>query len=256
MQYETIVYEEQDRIGIITLNRPEKRNALSLELLEELFICLQSAGKEQHLKVMIIKGAGEAFSAGHDMRQILGEELNDIRHLFDTCAELMLLIHKIPQPVIAQVHGIATAAGCQLVAACDLAVAGEGARFATPGVKIGLFCTTPMVALSRAVGRKKALEMLLTGKFISAGEAMANGLINMVVLDSELEREALGLAKEIAQYSLVTLGMGKQAFYRQIEMSDADAYHYAKEVISANAVMPDAIEGMLAFFEKRDPVWE
>jgi enoyl-CoA hydratase/carnithine racemase len=256
MRYETIVYEEQDRIGVIILNRPEKRNALSLELLEELSACLESAGKRQDLKVLIVKGAGEAFSAGHDMQQILGEELNHIRHLFDTCAELMLLIHKIPQPVIAQVHGIATAAGCQLVAACDLAVAAESSRFATPGVKIGLFCTTPMVPLSRAVGRKKALEMLLTGEFISAEEAMARGLVNLVVPDPDLEEATLRFARNIARYSLVTLGIGKQAFYRQIEMSDADAYHYAKEVISGNAVMPDAIEGMSAFFEKRDPVWE
>lgn len=256
MQYETITYEERDRIGIITLNRPDKRNALSLELLEELSLCVQSVGKEKLLKVLIIKGAGAVFSAGHDMQQILGKELGDIRHLFDTCAELMLLIHKIPQPVIAQVHGIATAAGCQLVAACDLAVAGESSRFATPGVKIGLFCTTPMVPLSRAVGRKKALEMLLTGKFVSAGEAMAHGLVNMVVPDAELDGKTMGLAREIVQYSLVTLGIGKQAFYRQIEMNDANAYHYAKEVISANAVMPDAIEGITAFFEKRDPVWE
>jgi enoyl-CoA hydratase/carnithine racemase len=256
MQYDSIIYEERDRIGMITLNRPEKRNALSLELLKELSVCLQSLEENQDLKVLIIKGAGEAFSAGHDMRQILGKELNDIRRLFDTCAELMLLIHRIPQPVIAQVHGIATAAGCQMVAACDLAVAGEGARFATPGVKIGLFCTTPMVPLSRAVGRKKALEMLLTGEFVSAREAMAHGLVNRVVPDTDLERETLLLAKDIARYSLVALGIGKQAFYRQIEMTDADAYHYAKEVISANAVMPDAVEGMTAFFEKRDPVWK
>jgi enoyl-CoA hydratase/carnithine racemase len=256
MQYESIIYEEQDLIGIITLNRPEKRNALSLELLNELSCCLRSVEENRELKVLIIKGAGEAFSAGHDMQQIVGRELNDIRCLFDTCAELMLLIHRIPQPVIAQVHGIATAAGCQMVAACDLAVAGEGARFATPGVKIGLFCTTPMVPLSRAVGRKKALEMLLTGEFVPAREAMVHGLVNRVVPDTDLERETLLLAKDIARYSLVTLGIGKQAFYRQIEMTDANAYHYAKEVISANAVMPDAVEGMTAFFEKRDPVWK
>ena len=256
MQYESIIYEEQDLIGVITLNRPEKRNALSLELLNDLSCCLRSVEEKRELKVLIIKGAGEAFSAGHDMQQILGRELNDIRHLFDTCAELMLLIHRIPQPVIAQVHGIATAAGCQMVAACDLAVAGEAARFATPGVKIGLFCTTPMVPLSRAVGRKKALEMLLTGEFVPAREAMVHGLVNRVVPDTDLERETLLLAKDIARYSLVTLGIGKQAFYRQIEMTDANAYQYAKEVISANAVMPDAVEGMTAFFEKRDPVWK
>lgn len=256
MGYKTILFEGRKEIGIITLNRPDKRNALSLELLEELSDCLESAGKVRNFKVLIVKGAGPAFSAGHDMQQILGKDLNSIRLLFQTCADLMLLIHRIPQTVIAQVHGIASAAGCQLVAACDLAVADEEARFAAPGVKIGLFCSTPMVPLSRAVGRKKALEMLLTGRFISAGEAMSHGLINLVVPVTELEKKTMAFSQEIAKYSLVTLGLGKQAFYRQLEMHEAEAYHYAKEVISENAIMPDAIEGMTAFFEKREPEWE
>ena len=170
--------------------------------------------------------------------------------------ELMMLIQGIPQPVIAQVQGIATAAGCQLVAACDLALAEEGAQFATPGVKIGLFCSTPMVPLSRAVGRKRALEMLLTGEFINAATAVDYGLINRTVSEEELDGGTRRLAEQISQYSLVPLGMGKQAFYQQIHMADRPAYNYAKEVISANATMTDAIEGVSAFLEKRAPVWK
>ncbi len=256
MALENILYEEKEHIGVITLNRPRKRNALSLELLEAFTNCLKQAAQEGSVKVIIVKGAGTAFCSGHDLDEILNRELNDIRHLFQTCLDLMLCIQAIPQPVIAQVHGIATAAGCQLVAACDLAVAEEEARFATPGVKIGLFCTTPMVALSRAVGRKKALEMLLTGNFVSAYEAKAHGLVNRVVPLERLAAETLELAGEIARYSRITLGVGKQAFYQQIGMADAQAYHYAKEVISANACMADAIEGMSAFLEKREPEWK
>jgi len=256
MTYKNILYEETEKIGLLTLNRPEKRNALSLELLEEFSSCLTQAARKKSAKVIIVKGAGPAFCAGHDMKEILDTPLNDIRRLFQTCLDLMLLIHSIPQPVIGQVHGIATAAGCQLVAACDLVVAAKDARFATPGVKIGLFCTTPMVALSRAVGRKKALEMVLTGEFISAQEAMSHGLINRVVSKESLETETWALSQAITQYSLVTLSVGKQAFYQQIEMGEKQAYQYGKEVISANAVMADAVEGMRAFFEKRTPVWK
>lgn len=256
MAWRHILYEEKDKIGGLTLNRPEKRNALSLEMLEEVSDCLQAVALKKQAKVLIIKGAGTAFSAGHDMREILGQPLNEIRHLFQTCLDLMMQIHAMPQPVIAQVHGIATAAGCQLVAACDLVVAEEGARFATPGVKIGLFCSTPMVAVSRAVGRKKALEMLLTGAFMGAREAMQYGLINKVVPPEHLEEDTRTWAMEMARYSLVTLGLGKQAFYQQIEMHEKEAFHYTKELISANALMDDATEGMSAFFEKRTPVWK
>jgi enoyl-CoA hydratase/carnithine racemase len=256
MDYGTIAYEEGKRVGVITLNRPEKRNALSLAMLEELSSCLQGVGRESRIKVVIIRGAGEHFCAGHDLNEILNQDLTDIRRLFGACMDLMMLIQGIPQPVIAQVKGIATAAGCQLVAACDLALAEAGARFATPGVKIGLFCSTPMVPLSRAVGRKKALEMLLTGEFIGAAEAMDYGLINRVVPDEELETETLQLAERIAQYSLVPLSIGKQAFYQQVHMDDRQAYHYAKDVISGNAIMADAVEGVSAFLEKRDPVWK
>ena len=256
MAYQNILYEERARIGILTLNRPEKRNALSLALLNEMFSCLDQAGRESPVRAILLRGAGPVFCAGHDLREILGQKLNDIRHLFQTCLDLMMLMHSIPQPVIAQVHGVATAAGCQLVAACDLAVAEEGARFATPGVKLGLFCVTPMVPLSRAVGRKRAMEMLLTGEMISAQDALSYGLVNRVVPKEKLEEAAWSLATQIAQYSRVTLGLGKRAFYQQIEMTEAQAYPYAKELISANAVMGDAVEGMSAFFEKRDPIWK
>ncbi len=256
MDYGTITYEERERIGVLTLNRPKKHNALSLEMLEELSSCIRGVGRDRHTKVVIVKGAGKHFCAGHDLNEILNQDIEDIRQLFATCTDLMMLIQDIPQPVIAQVQGIATAAGCQLVAACDLALAEEGAQFATPGVKIGLFCSTPMVSLSRAVGRKRALEMLLTGAFISAATAMDYGLINRVVPEEELDGETRQLAEQIAQYSLVPLSIGKQAFYQQIHMADRPAYNYAKEVISANATMTDAIEGVSAFLEKRAPVWK
>ena len=256
MAHRTILYEERDRIGRITLNRPGKRNALSLELIEEMRACLMRVREDRSAKVLIVGGAGEHFSAGHDLNEIRNGELGDIRHLFETCLELMMEIQALPQPVIAEVRGIATAAGCQVVAACDLAVAGEGARFATPGVRIGLFCTTPMVPLSRNVGRKRALEMLLTGRFVSAREALGFGLVNRVVPDDRLEEETAALASELAQYSAETLGIGKQAFYTQIHMDDERAYRYGREVISANAVTPDAREGISAFLEKRPPVWK
>lgn len=255
MAYRTILYEEKEGVGRITLNRPEKRNALSLELLQETGRCLQEAGESRSAKVLIVSGAGEHFSAGHDLNEVRSGDLEAIRHLFQTCLDLMLRIQAVPQPVIAEVRGIATAAGCQLVAACDLAVAGESALFATPGVRIGLFCTTPMVPLSRNVGRKRALDMLLTGRFVSAREALEYGLVNRVAPDDGLAEEAHGLALEIARYSLNTLSIGKRAFYTQMHMDDERAYQYAREVISSNALMPDALEGMSAFLEKRRPKW-
>ena len=255
MAYEFITYDEREKVGLLTLNRPEKRNALSLELMKEFAACMKAVG-EGPAKVIIVKGAGEQFCAGHDLNEILAGKLADIRHIFENCINLMALIQGVPQVVIAQVQGVATAAGCQLVAACDLAVAEENARFATPGVKIGLFCSTPMVPLSRAVGRKRALEMLLTGKFISAEAARDFGLLNHVVSPERLEEETRKLADDIACYSAVTLGIGKRGFYRQINMADSEAYEFAKEVISANAVMDDAREGISAFLEKRRPDWK
>ncbi len=250
-----VALEEEGRVGILTLERPEKRNALSLDLIEGLHSALEEASARPHIRVLVVRGAGGNFSSGHDLREILGGSPEEVRHLFDRCAELMARIQGLPQPVIAQVRGVATAAGCQLVAACDLAVAEEEARFATPGVKIGLFCSTPMVPLSRAVGRKRALEMLLTGEFVSAREAASYGLVNRVVPADRLEAETMALAEGIARYSRTTLGIGKQAFYRQMEMTQAGAYHYGKEVITLNASMPAAREGMAAFLEKREPDW-
>ena len=255
MRYRDLIYEIKEEIGIVTLNRPNRRNALSIALLRELINLFTAIGKGRDVRVVILKGAGPAFCAGHDLTELVDHPLNSIRTLFQACIDLMELMHSIPQPVIGQVHGIATAAGCQLAASCDLLVAEEGARFATPGVSIGLFCTTPMVAVSRSVGRKKALEMLMTGEMVSARDAMAAGMVNRVVTLERLEEETFALARKIAQYSALVLAIGKQAFYQQMEMPERKAFHYAKEVISSNAVMADAQEGMKAFLEKRSPVW-
>jgi len=255
MPYQNLIFEIKDEIGLITLNRPDRRNALSIALLRELIDLFTDIGKGKEARVIILKGAGPAFCAGHDLTELVDHPLNSIRTLFQTCIDLMELMHTVPQPVIGQVHGIATAAGCQLAASCDLLVAEEGARFATPGVSIGLFCTTPMVAVARSVGRKKALEMLMTGEMVSARDAMAAGMVNKVVPMERLEEETFALAKKIAGYSALVLAIGKQAFYQQMEMPERKAFHYAKEVISSNAVMADAQEGMKAFLEKRTPVW-
>jgi enoyl-CoA hydratase/carnithine racemase len=237
------------------MNRPERRNALSLEHMEELIACFTAIGRSREVAVVILRGNGPAFCAGHDLREMMDRDAAFYQHLFDVCTELMETIQSIPQPVIAQVHGMATAAGCQLVATCDLAVAAEEARFATPGVKIGLFCSTPMVALSRAVGRKKALEMLLTGEPLTAQEARAAGLVNQVVPAADLEAATRALAAQIAASSSYVVGIGKRAFYHQLEMSQPLAYAYAKEVMALNAMAADAQEGMGAFLEKRQPRW-
>jgi enoyl-CoA hydratase/carnithine racemase len=250
MNYNYMLYEQRESIALITLNQPKRQNVLSLHLLEEISLCFRQVAREKNTTVVIIKGAGDNFCAGHDLDEILNQDIESIRHLFQTCCDLMTLIHSIPQPVIAQVSGIATAAGCQFAAACDLVVAEKGARFATPGVKIGLFCTTPIVPLSRTMGRKKALEMLLTGKYISAQEAKEYGLVNRVATKENLEKETWDLAKEIEQYSLAIVSLGKQSFYQQIDMTEKHAYQYAKEVISANAIMDNALGDMSAFLEK------
>ncbi len=254
--YEHIRYEGDETVGLVTMNRPNKRNALSLEHMQELISCLKAIGEAGETPVVVLRGAGPAFCAGHDLSEMVGRDPNFYRHLFDVCCELMQTIQAIPQPVIAQVHGVATAAGCQLAATCDLVVASEDARFACPGVKIGLFCSTPMVALSRAVGQKKAMEMLLTGEFISAEEARAEGLVNRVVPAGELEAETRALAEKIAEASPLVVGVGKQAFYRQLEMTTDQAYAYTKEVMSFNATFADAQEGICAFLEKRNPEWK
>jgi enoyl-CoA hydratase/carnithine racemase len=250
-----VIFDPKAPVAHITMNRPERRNALSLEHMHELIDCFKTIGQNRDIAVVVLRGQGPVFCAGHDLSEMIGRDPAFYRHVFDVCTELMETIQAIPQPVIAQVHGIATAAGCQLAATCDLVVAADDARFATPGVKIGLFCSTPMVALSRAVGQKKAMEMLLTGEPISAPEALAAGLVNRVVPAPQLDDETQALAEQIAASSPLVVGLGKQAFYRQLEMPQHLAYAYAKEVMSLNATMADAQEGMSAFLEKRRPAW-
>ena len=255
MPYQCILFETEGPIAIITLNRPQRRNALSLELMTELIACLNEIGRDRSLRAVILAAAGKVFSSGHDLSEMVGRDINDYREVFEVCTELMMRIQSIPQPVIAQVQGIATAAGCQLVATCDMAVASDQAAFATPGVKIGLFCTTPMVALSRAIGRKRALQMLMTGDTIDSLTAVEWGLINMAVPASELEQQTRKLATRIAEASSLTVAMGKQAFYTQIDLDQPKAYAYAKEVMSMNALAADAQEGISAFLEKRQACW-
>jgi enoyl-CoA hydratase/carnithine racemase len=252
---DNLLIESAQGIVSITLNRPRKRNPLSADVMRELVTVLREIGQRREDRVVIIAGAGTAFSAGHDLGELRDRDLPFYREIFDLCCELMTAIQRIPQPVIASVGGVATAAGCQLVATCDLAIAGESARFATPGVRIGLFCSTPMVALSRAIGRKHAMEMLLSGRMIDASTAEKWGLINRVVPDSELVRETRALALEIAAASPLTVGIGKQAFYAQIDLDQAKAYDYTKEVMSLNALAADAQEGIGAFLDKRQPTW-
>jgi len=256
LNYQDIQFKVEEGIGFITLNRPEKRNALSLNLMLEMINLLKSIKKNAEIKVLIIRGEGRVFSSGHDLSEMLEGDVVSYRFIFDTCTQMMQAIRDLPQPVIAQVQGMATAAGCQLVATCDLAVASPEARFATPGVRIGLFCHTPQVPLSRAVGRKRAMEMLLTGRPVTAEEALSYGLINKVVPADRLAEETLSLAKHIAQASPLTLALGKKSFYSQIEAEEARAYDYAQEIMSLNAMTGDAREGISAFLKKRTPQWK
>jgi enoyl-CoA hydratase/carnithine racemase len=251
----TVLVRSDGPAARITLNRPDKRNALSLELMEELIAALRRLGDDPDVRAIVIDAAGPAFSAGHDLSEMVGRDVPFYQRLFDVCIELMETIHRVPQPVIAKVEGMATAAGCQLVAACDLAVAADGARFATPGVKIGLFCSTPMVPLSRAIGRKRALEMLLTGQPIDARIALEWGLVNRVVPAEALEQEVASLVDAVARSSPLTVGLGKEAFYAQIELDEHRAYDLTKTVMAMNARADDAQEGMGAFLEKRPPTW-
>lgn len=244
-----------DGIAIVTMRRPEKRNALSLDVMRELVRAFTAIGENADVRVAILCGEGPAFSAGHDLRELRDRDVAAYREIFDVCVELMETIQRIPQPVIAEVATIATAAGCQLVASCDLAVASTGATFATPGVRIGLFCTTPMVALTRAIGRKRAMEMLLTGEFIDAPTAAEWGLVNRVVAPEQLRPETLALARKVAESSRMVVGLGKKAFYAQNGLEQHDAYGYAKEVMTMNALAEDAQEGMAAFLERRRPKW-
>jgi enoyl-CoA hydratase/carnithine racemase len=255
MPYQNICFSAENDIAVVTLNRPQRRNALSLALMQELIECLDVIGGRRDLRVVILAAAGKVFSSGHDLSEMVGRDINEYRRVFDVCTELMTKLQSLRQPVIAEVQGMATAAGCQLVAACDLAVAAEEAVFATPGVKIGLFCTTPMVALTRAVGRKRALEMLLTGEPVGAQKAAEWGLVNCVVAAGELRSETLQLAARIATASDLVVALGKQAFYTQIDLDQPKAYAYAKEVMSLNALAQDAQEGISSFLEKRTPCW-
>jgi enoyl-CoA hydratase/carnithine racemase len=252
---ELLEVERAQGVVTLSLNRPAQRNALSRELMRELSVAFTALGEDPEVRVVVLAGRGPAFCAGHDLGEMLGLELADYRELFGLCGSVMTAIHGLPQPVIARVHGMATAAGCQLVAACDLVVASSEARFATPGVKIGLFCTTPMVEVTRSIGRKRALEMLLTGTPIDAETAAAWGLVNAVVAPDELEAATDELAQRIASASSLTVGIGKRAFYRQIDLGIDAAYDICEEVMSENATAEDAQEGMSAFLEKRPPTW-
>lgn len=256
MSYEEILYSVKGPVGFLTLNNPAKINALSRTMIAEIIQVLDEVALDESIKVLVIRAAGKHFCAGHNLSEMVNEGVKEYKFIFDQCSRMMEMIHEIPQPVIAQVQGIATAAGCQLVAWCDLAVAEEGARFATPGVKIGLFCTTPMVAISRAIGRKAALEMLLTGRYYSASEAKELGLINRVVSPEALEAETQDLANQIAEASRFTLAIGKQGFYAQADQPDATAMHYAKHTITLNLGSEDAQEGIKAFLKKEKPVWK
>jgi len=239
----------------ITLNRPAQRNALSSAMMRELRAAFERQATRRDCQSIVLRAAGPVFCSGHDLRELTGRTLEDERAIFDLCTSLMTTIQQIPQPVIAAVRGVATAAGCQLVATCDLAIAAETASFATPGVKIGLFCSTPMVAVSRSIGRKRALQMLLSGQPIDARTAADWGLVNEVVPAERAEVRAHELAAQIAAASGLTLKIGKQAFYEQIDLPQPAAYARMSEVMAENAMTCDAQEGIGAFLEKRAPQW-
>jgi len=252
-----LLRRDEDGVAWLTLNRPQARNALSIALMGEMEAALETLAADRQTRIVVIAGAGPAFCAGHDLRELRANPgRQHYEAVFAQCARLMTRIVRLSKPVIARVHGVATAAGCQLVASCDLAVAAEDARFATPGVNIGLFCSTPMVALSRAVGRKPAMEMLLTGNLIGAVEARQWGLVNRVVPADKLDEAVQALAREVASKSPLTLAIGKEAFYRQAELGLDAAYAYASEVMTTNMLARDAEEGIDAFIGKRPPVWE
>lgn len=242
-------------LGVITLRAARRRNPLSSTTMKAVTAGLRRFHEDSDVRVIVIRAEGPAFSAGHDLGELVDRTLDDERAVFDTCSELMRTVHEVRQPVIAEVAGMAFAAGCQLVATCDLAVAGRSAKFSTPGVRIGLFCSTPMVALTRAVGRKRAMHMLLTGEAIGAETAADWGLLSGVVDDDDLATTVRELALHIAGSSARTVSIGKQAFYKQIELDEASAYVEMSETMATNAMTCDAQEGMSAFLEKREPVW-
>lgn len=251
-----LLRRDEDGIATLTLNRPAARNALSVALMTELEVALAAIAADRSVRVVVLAANGPAFCAGHDLKEMRGLATRDeVAAVFDLCSRVMTAVVRLPQPVIARVHAMATAAGCQLVASCDLAYASTAARFATPGVNIGLFCSTPMVALSRAVGRKPAMEMLLSGLPVDAAAAERWGLVNRAVAPEALEAEVEAMARLIASKSPHTLKVGKEAFYRQMEMGLDDAYRHASRVMTENMLAMDAAEGIDAFLEKRPPVW-
>lgn len=248
-------FRQTDQIAYITLENPKEFNALSLQLMEEFNALLLNIAKERTAKVVIIEGGDRAFCAGHSLKEVETKSKLEVMELFRTCETLMKTIRDIPQIVISKVRGIAVAAGCQLVAASDLAVASEEARFGVPGINSGLFCSTPAVFLSRNIGRKKAAELLFTGNLMPAEEALDNGLINKIANVAELDEVTDQLAKDITKQSMEVIEIGKKQFYSQINMEDFQALNYSTEVIVSNSKHPDAVEGVRAFFEKRDPIW-
>ena len=251
-----LLRHDAEGVAWLTLNRPKARNALSAGLMAALEAELAAIAVDASVRVVVVAGAGPAFCAGHDLREMRATPGRDAcAALFAQCSRLMLAIMALPQPVVARVHGVATAAGCQLVATCDLAVAADTAWFATPGANLGLFCSTPMVALSRAVGRKAAMEMLLTGDMVDAARAREIGLVNRVVPEAALDAAVAALAAQLASKSPLTLSLGKAAFHRQAEMGVAEAYAMASEVMTRNMLAHDAAEGIDAFLAKRRPVW-
>ena len=252
-----LIYEEIDNIAYLTLNRPEAQNALSTELLSRLFEELIKIDKNKYIKVVVISSSGRNFCSGHDLKELaLDKSKERFNKIFKLCSKVMTKIVKLPKPVIASVKGTATAAGCQLVASCDLAIASKNSKFATPGVNIGLFCSTPMVAVSRNISKKQTMEMLLLGELISPYKAKELGLINKVVDNKKLKAETIEIAKTIASKSTSTVAIGKEAFYKQLEMSLEDAYNYTSMVMSTNMLEKDAQEGINAFINHRDPKWD
>lgn len=251
-----LLWEVDGPLGLLTLNRPERRNALSRDLVRALLDELERIARQtREVRAVVLAATGPVFCAGHDLREMNDRTVAEYREIFDLCTLVMQKVRALPQPVIAAVQGVATAAGCQLAASCDLVVASETATFSCPGVKIGLFCSTPMVPLTRTIGTKRAMEMLLTGRVIDAATAADWGLVNHVVTPDELMPSARALGLRIAEASSFTIGLGKQAFYAQIDLDQDQAYAYAKEVMTVNALEPDAQEGIHAFLEKRVPCW-
>src|SRR5215468_2996573 len=254
MEFEHILVERTGDFATVTMNRPQRRNALSLEHMRELIAAFSVVGESDALGI-VLAGNGPVFSAGHDFADVADADLPAVRALLQTCTELMTLMQQVPQPVVARVHGLATAAGCQLVASADLAVASENAGFAAPGGKTGWFCHTPMVAVARNVGRKRAAELAMSGDVIDARTALDWGLVNRVVPAAQLDSAVQDLLERVTRGSAESKGIGKQAFYAQVDLDQPKAYAYAIEVMAATSQLPDAREGMRAFLEKRKPQW-